>query len=246
MTGCCPPDLVTELTARAEAAGQRAPRIERLTLAGRDFWVKRVERPGLRMRLQKGDPRRGFEAERRALHRLRAAGAPVPPICAEGPTFFVTPDCGGIVAMVQRTNPDPAARSAALRAAGQALGRLHALGFSHGRPSPKDMCLKDGVVTLVDFENHRTRLDSPKGQARDLVVFVFNTLTNALEDGPEVHDALTGYSETAPPDIWPLAQAWCRRMAWADWLTRPIQRLPEGRAREFKAIPRTLALFRDG
>ncbi|MCB1364565.1 MAG: hypothetical protein KDK02_10605 [Rhodobacteraceae bacterium] len=247
MTSDCPPELIAELAAHARAAGADAPRIERLDLAGRVFWVKRVERPGLRMRLQKGEPRRAFEAERQALRVLYAAGAPVPPVCAEGPDFFVTPDCGRIVAMIQRLSGDRAERAAALREAGRALGRLHALGFSHGRPSPKDMCMQDGRVTLVDFENFRPRLNTPEGHARDLVVFVFNVLVNAPDDAPEVRDALAGHGETAPPEIWPLARAWCRRMAWAGWLTWPVRRLSgTGRAREFKAVPRTLALFGEG
>ncbi|MFV0513355.1 MAG: phosphotransferase [Jhaorihella sp.] len=247
MTADCPPELIAGLTEQAQAGGADTPRIERLELAGRVFWVKRVERPGLRMRVQKGDPRRALGAERRALHVLHAAGAPVPPVCAEGPGFFVTPDCGRSVAMIQRGGGDPAGRAAALREAGRTLGRLHALGFSHGRPSPKDMCLHEGRVTLVDFENFRPRLNTPEGHARDLVVFVFNVLVNAPDDAPEVHDALAGHGETAPPGIRPLASAWCRRMAWAGWLTWPVRRFSgAGRAREFKAIPRTLALFRDG
>ena len=107
--------------------------------------------------------------------------------------------------------------------------------------------MQDGRVTLVDFENFRPRLNTPEGHARDLVVFVFNVLVNAPDDAPEVRDALAGHGETAPPEIWPLARAWCRRMAWAGWLTWPVRRLSgTGRAREFKAVPRTLALFGEG
>lgn len=244
MADFCPSEMLAQLRAQVEAAPPDRPRIERIDLGGRSFWIKRVERPSWRMRLQKGNPRKGFEAERLALHDLGAAGAPVPPIWLEGRDYLVVPDCGRAVAAVLRHDPDPAARAAALRAAGRALGRLHALGFSHGRPSPKDMCLTGGAVTLIDFERYRRRLNTPDGHARDLVVFAFNTLVNALDDGPEVHDALAGHAETAPPGIWPLAQTWCRRMAWAKWLSRAAELRPEDRAREIRAIPRTLELFR--
>ena len=40
---------------------------------GRRFWLKRVERMGLVLRLQKGDPKERFEAERQGLHVLGAA-----------------------------------------------------------------------------------------------------------------------------------------------------------------------------
>ena len=244
MLPTCPPDLTDALEARVRELDPQGPHIRRIEVGGRAFWVKRAERPGLRMRLQKGSPARAFAAERQALHELNAAGAPVPPVCLEGADFVVVPDCGSIVAAVQRGEPDPGVRAAVLREAGRTLGRLHALGFSHGRPSPKDMCLAGGTVTLIDFERYRTRLNRPSGHARDLVVFAFNVLVNALDDGPEVADALAGYRETAPGEIWPLAQALARRLAWVDWLTRPVQRL-EGRAREFKAIPRTRDLFRE-
>jgi tRNA A-37 threonylcarbamoyl transferase component Bud32 len=237
--------MIDALQARVRGLDPAGPHIRRIEVGGQAFWVKRAERPTLRMRVQKGSPARAFAAERQALRELNAAGAPVPPLCLEGADFVVVPDCGVVVATVLRSDPDPLVRAAALFEAGRALGRLHGLGFSHGRPSPKDMCLMDGTVTLIDFERYRTRLNRPRGHARDLVVFAFNVLVNALDDGPEVADALAGYRETAPDTIWPLAQAMARRMAWADWLTRPVQRL-EGRAREFKAIPRTRALFLDG
>lgn len=238
----CPPAVLDALSDRGAAPG---PHIERLELEGGIYWIKRPERPGLRMRIQKGDPIRAFETDRQALHRLGAAGAPVPPILAEGPDWYAMPDCGGSIGLLQRVSPDAAERAEAVRLAGRALGRLHRLGFSHGRPSTKDMCLRDGVVTLIDFERFRDGLNTPRGQARDLVVFAFNVLANAAGDGPEIAAALQGYRETGPLETWPLARAWCRRMVWVDWLTKPVQMRPGRKGREFKLIPRTLALFRD-
>jgi len=93
--GAPPRPAPAELAALAEGARGAAPaRVWRIEAAGQAFWVKTEERPSLRMRLQMGDPRRAFAAERQAMKALAAAGLPVPAILAEGEDFFVTPDCG--------------------------------------------------------------------------------------------------------------------------------------------------------
>ncbi|SFM74335.1 phosphotransferase [Shimia aestuarii] len=230
----------------AEARGATgAPRIERVELEGRVYWIKRPEVLSWRYRLQKGDPRAAFERERRAFHEMNAVNAPVPRIQAEGPDFLVLPDCGTDLRRRFRDEDDDGKRKALLCDAAQALGRFHTLGFTHGRPSPKDMCLaKDGIL-MLDFERYREENNTPRGHARDLVVFAFNVIAYSPRAKQDLPEAMQTYRENAPDGTWELAQEWLARLRWVSWLAIPGQWRRGKKGKEFKAVPQLFELFRD-
>lgn len=238
------PDPQDLARAVVRARPDPAPRVWRLAHGGRDWWVKERERANLRMRLQKAIGANGFEAERDALRALSARGAPVPPIAAEGPDFFVLPDCGVTLDRVLAA-PDrpPEQRAAILRDAGRALARLHGMGISHGRPSLKDMCWRDGAVSFIDLEYYSPANDTLRGHGRDLVLFAYNAIVVGRGVTPELEAALAAYRAADTNGVWQAALEWCRRLRWAHWATWPVQQRREGKAREFKAIPQTMRLF---
>ena len=241
-----PKSVESALCALAEARGQEgAPRIERVELDGKGYWIKRPERLSWRYRLQKGDPRAAFERERTAFHVMTAANAPVPRLQAEGPDFMVLPDCGMDLRKRLRFEDDAEKRRAMLCAAARCLGAFHSLGFCHGRPSPKDMCLGDDGVLLLDFERYRENNNTPQGFARDLVVFVFNVIAYSPKAQHALPEALEIYRSVAPAGTWELAQQWCRRRRWAKWVTAPARWRPGKKGKEFKALPQLLEIFRD-
>ncbi|SMP04769.1 hypothetical protein [Shimia sagamensis] len=233
-------DLRELLESRARQDG---PRVERIDVDNHVFWIKRVEQLDLRYRLQKGDPRKAFERERLAYHEMNAAMAPVPKLVAEGHDFLVLPDCGLDLRKLLERQEDTTKRDQMLLDASVMLANFHKLGFAHGRPSPKDMCQVDGQMLLLDFERYKHQNNTPVGQARDLVVFAFNVAAHSPEMRGVLPDAMAAYRAVADQAIWPLAQRWCRWFRWADWATKPLQRRPKGRSREFKAIPVVLDLF---
>ncbi|WP_197917745.1 hypothetical protein [Thiosulfatihalobacter marinus] len=239
-----PPSVEEELRMLAESHGRGpAPRIERIEIGSRAFWIKRPERLNWRFRLQKGNPRAAFERERIALREMNAARAPVPDLCAEGADYIVLPDCGTDLRHLLHFEDDTMRRRALLLDAAGTLGRFHALGFSHGRPSPKDMCLSENGFVLLDFERYRHRNNTLRGHARDLVVFAFNVLAHSPNATEALPDALAAYRERAPAGTWELAQQWCGRMRWAEWVTKPVQWRRGKHGREFKAIPHLFDLF---
>lgn len=233
-------ELRLQVQQRAQKSG---PRVERIEVGGRFFWIKRVEQLGLRYRLQKGDPRKAFERERLAYQDMNAAGAPVPLMVADGADFLVLPDCGADLRHRFGHERDPAQRQYLLLKAVECLIAFHGAGFAHGRPSPKDMCLVHDQVLLLDFERYMPSHNTPKGQARDLVVFAHNVAAHSPAARDGLRDAMAVYRESASAEVWPLAQQWCRRMRWADWVTKPIQMRPGKGSKEFKAIPIVMDLF---
>ncbi|MEZ5798606.1 MAG: hypothetical protein R3D63_14680 [Paracoccaceae bacterium] len=140
-----------------KALAEPPQRVRRLHLPdGRQVWLKRVERLAGAMRLQKGDPVRAFEAERRGLHALADRGLPVAGLLAEGDDWFVMQDAGPILPQVVADAPeDEALRAFAV--AGRALGRLHWAGLVHGRPAVRDICWDGQEARFIDLERFRRR-----------------------------------------------------------------------------------------
>ncbi|MGR3635620.1 MAG: hypothetical protein ACU0BK_06795 [Shimia sp.] len=225
---------------RAREAG---PRVERMETQSGVFWIKRPEQLSLRYRLQKGDPRKAFERERLGFHDLNEVHGPAPTLVAEGTDYIVLPDCGPNLRYRLRTEPDAAVCRSLLLDAAASLGQLHALGFAHGRPSPKDMCRRDDQEVLLDFERYDRRNNSLKGQARDLVIWAFNVAADSPHMRGDLTEALEVHGDLAPAGLRAAAEQLCRRLVWANWLTKPIQMRPGSKGREFKAIPVVLDLF---
>lgn len=239
------PALAQALEACATAPD--APRIQPLDHAGRRYWVKRVEVLPLRWRLQKGNPARGFQRERAALHKLAALGAPVPPVIAEGPDWFALPDCGETLESILATQDHPA-RPDAFAAAGAALAGLHGLGIAHGRPHPRDLCWDGARIWFLDFERGGRTGAKPRHRAFDVMQFVLALYSLTLAEAPEVEAFCAAYRAADISGGWDAATRWCRRLRWLDPLTRPIQRHERDhkqyrRYKEWQALPLTLARF---
>ncbi|WP_099827173.1 phosphotransferase [Oceaniglobus indicus] len=237
--------MTTDLSAPiATALAGNPARVQRLEIAGQTIWIKRRESLSPLRRLQKGNAARAFEAERHALHHLAALDLPVPRILDEGPDHIALADSGTALDRILLDGiGSDAARLTIFAAAGRALADLHRHGISHGRPALKDICWDGTRITFLDFERYAEHRNTPKGHAMDVVMFVFNGFATGRGTTPEMARAIEAYRAHDPGGLWTLAQAWCARMGWIDTLTRPLQARPGTKAREFKAIPLTLAAF---
>jgi tRNA A-37 threonylcarbamoyl transferase component Bud32 len=235
-----PSPPLLDIAAAAEAALRAHPaRVQRIEVAGRGYWVKAQERLDLKLWLQKGNAARALGAERSALAILGKAGAPVPQVVAEGEGWFVTPDLGpSLTRLLKEGAPD---RVQAFRAAGAALTEFHRRGLSHGRPSIKDICWDGTTATFIDFERFAHKRNTLAGHAQDVVILLFSALAETGHPCPETDALAEGYRGADPGGIWERAKQLCRRLAFMDLLTRPIQLLPK--SREFRAIPLTLKAF---
>ena len=222
-----------------------AGRVERTVVSGQAGWVKRVERVGLRLRLQKGDPRRLFEAERRAYLSLQDAQLPFPKVLAEGRDHFVLADAGPTLrSLLRAAGPEAPEVRTALIAAATALARLHGAGYSHGRPNLCDICWRDGQITFIDLENYNPRYNTPGGHVWDLLIFLFDLCAETGQLDAAVLAARDAYREADTQGIWRMAVRRMRLMRplWAGLavLTRPLRH-----KRDFRAIRVFAALFRD-
>ena len=204
------------------------PRIERVEKNGRTLWIKRAERLTWRMRLQKGDPKAAFEAERTAHHRYIDLNLPVPRIVEEGPDFFMTEDAGPTLRhLLWSESPEFVP---ALTAAGAALARFHGAGVTHGRPNLKDICWEESRVTFLDLER------AGRGTADlDLLVFLFSVTSDSHGDRAAFRTAREAYLASGEQAVWQAAQARIRRLRPLARLLAPVAWV-QPRNREFRAV----------
>jgi hypothetical protein len=204
-----------ELVLAALAARQL--RVQMLDLPdGQRFWVKRQERLHWRLRLQKGDPRKAFDAERHGLQVLADAGLPVAKIVLQGPDYLVLPDAGRTLHAFQR---DPSVSIDELRRAfaggALSLARLLQSGFMHGRPAVRDICWDGRTARFIDLERFRMDRRGAYYQAMDVVMFV-QTIATVRHEFPErgavaMDAALTTYRAHGPE---PTLHALRRMIPW--------------------------------
>ncbi|SOB94846.1 hypothetical protein SAMN05877831_101658 [Rhodobacter maris] len=216
-------------------------------MSGQPGWRKRVEDVGLRLRLQKGDPRQLFEAERQAYLSLQGKHLPFPRLLDSRPGEFVLADAGpSVKAIILREGAHSVPGQAAIVAAAEALARLHRAGYSHGRPSLRDICYQDGTITFIDLEKYRPDHNNPSGHVWDLLIFFFDICIATGRLDETVLAARDAYRAADSRGIWARAERKMRhlRPVWA--LLRPLTWRWLSHHRDFRAIAPLCALFSRG
>lgn len=226
-------------TALGQALSEAPERVRRVSAGGRAVWLKQVEQLSLRWRIQKGDTRRAFEADRNALHILHNMGLPVPAVVAEGPDFFATSEVGTPISALIQARPDRAELTAVLYAAGQSLGRLHSAGVVHGRPKVRDICWDGQAARLIDFERYRQDRRSKSLLAQDMMVLLHSVFTLRPGGQALAAAALEGWQSAAPPDLPQALLARARGLSWLQAPARLALKLRPG-SKELGALPATL------
>lgn len=211
-----------------EATRRSGPRVERLSAPNGDvYWLKRIEKLSIRLRLQKGDPRRSLDAERQALHVLGDAHLPVPELVTEGRDFLILPDLGpSLQTLLLSGSPDTLS---GFTAAGTALAELHQAGFSHGRPALRDMCWDGRALRIIDFERFESGRASSLRRALDLVLFVHSYFQRQPVSGPEIDGFLKTYLAAAPVEVVASARRLMRGVMPLGTLSRGLMRLRASR-----------------
>lgn len=225
MTTSVTPDAATLLD-KARALPPR--RVQSMSVDGADYWVKRPEKLGLRLRLQKGDSAHAFRAELAQIKRFAALGAPVPRILAEAPGVVVLEDVGLPLSywLAQTSEAD---HKPALTRAAQALAQLHSSGLSHGRPRLRDICW-DGVrISFLDLEAG-ARVKAPRWRrARDLLVFLHSLFQSGQPVSGLLPDIITSYQQADQAGILPLARRLARQARPLRAVIAPVLRRDQRR-----------------
>lgn len=219
-------------------------RIERVLVDDQAGWRKRVEEVGLRLRIQKGDPRRLFEAERQAYLSLQGKNLPFARILTSGPEDFVIADAGpSLRTILKREGVHSVTGQAALVAAAEALARLHRAGYTHGRPSLRDICYQDGTITFIDLEKYSPRHNNLSGHVWDVLIFFFDICIVTGQLDAAVLAARDAYRAADHHGVWARAQARMRHLRPVWMLLRPLTWRWLTNHRDFRAIAPFCTLF---
>lgn len=222
-----PPGLDEALRAALTAEPLRILAID---CGGARYWLKRPETYAhWYRRVQKGDPRRALEADRRGLEAMAARGLPAPRLLAAGPDYLLLEDGGRPVSALLRDPEVPAeTRVRAIRDAARALAAVHRTGLSHGRPKARDILwTPDRGAVLTDFETFRENAGAAR-IGRDVVVFLHSVLDVRRGRDGCFDAAATSYRAAAPDSAWQAAKRTLRRTAWLLPLARLVLLLSPG------------------
>lgn len=181
---------------------------------GRLLWLKRVEKLSWLRRLQKGDPVASFRAERQAIDAMVAIGQPVPVVLLDGPEFIVMADAGkSLFNLLSQGLLEDAEAHHAFAEIGRVLGRLHSLGYAHGRPVIRDFCWDGTKITMIDLERFEVRTRRHRTLALDLVIFAqgwFSRTGSGSNDAALLDAAFDAYRREAPEGPWQAIGKWTR------------------------------------
>ncbi|MFD2236258.1 hypothetical protein [Aureimonas populi] len=246
MTDPAPSSPVHDSHALLALARGGARRVERIELAGRAYWAKRpgtaeggrwhaaqallsrtLPLPILRPTVSRGgDAAAGGEAQR--IEAFRRAGFHVPDIAARAPGLLILSDIGPNLGTV-RQHLSAEAFGQVLRMAAETLGRAHAAGLVHGRPSLRDLTYDGRAIGFLDFEEDpRAVMPLASAQARDLWLFFCQLAAAGVR--PEAQGAaLVAYRPFLTPEVQAALRPLLTLVAGAGRLVMPLARPFAGR-----------------
>lgn len=208
------PDLSDEtLRALRTRAGAPGPRVEPVEVEGRTVWIKRAggpqatrwhrlqaflarvaPHPMLRVTVDEGGPA-SIARERARIEAFRAAGFLVPDLVLDLPDALVLSDLGPNLGQMHKR--DAPAFRALLPAIGDTLGRVHASGLVHGRPSRRDLVTRAGTIGFLDFEEDPAKaMPIAVAQGRDVWLLFVDLARGGLDD-----DALRATFDAYAPHL---------------------------------------------
>lgn len=240
-----------------------ARRIERVEMSFGAVWVKRYDTecprlwtktqgllarlfrlPFLRPSLQR-DRQAMVDREVRRIAAFAAKGLPVPRVLYRSGSALVLSDAGPTIhaRLAALKTDDPVRHDDLLVTCAADLGVLHAMGFCHGRPHPRDLFLQEGRVGFMDFEEEpEAVMPVATAQARDLWLLFLHLVPRAIEGEETAGRAFAAWAGTAPSSA--IAEL-CLLVAFLAkflWLTRLIGRVHMGSdLRRFLAATRYLS-----
>jgi tRNA A-37 threonylcarbamoyl transferase component Bud32 len=197
-------------------------RIVRGQISGHTVWVKRYDAhrrpvgkllhevisPVLPSAVLKASPRAGAnklaQREERKTELFRAAGFHAPKVLyREGALLVLSHEGPSLESLLDelRRKGDSAAHDRLLVACAVTLARLHAAGLCHGRPHKRDILVKDGIWSFIDFEEEpEAVMPLTAAQARDVWLLFFQITHAALN--PETPGlAFAAYRQAAPDGV---------------------------------------------
>lgn len=140
-----------------------------------------------------------YEAER--LRSFSVKNIPVPNVLAVTEHFMLTEDVGLQLQNYLYTLTDAQEIQQRLTQAISTVRDMHQAGLCHGRPSLRDMTIKNGIISLIDLEENPLQvMQLAQAQARDIWLFLNSAARFCDDDVRLLKDLFHAYRTDISPD----------------------------------------------
>ncbi|MCC5792950.1 MAG: hypothetical protein JJT82_10145 [Legionellaceae bacterium] len=210
---------VNDLVAHVESILQDKPSVFRIEYEHQFYWVKRrpfskrklwhslqnlcaslLRKPILKSTVNLGGAKSIlYEAER--LTTLAHLGIAVVTLVGQGKDYLITRDSGMSLKSWLQECHIPAMRHACMKQSIDLLRTLHQSGQYHGRPSPKDIVVRETLLYWLDLEeNPLDKMSLAQAQARDFWLLMFS-LSRHITDASEMSILCQYYLQESDPAV---------------------------------------------
>ena len=194
---------------------------------GQKYWLKQKDTSSFIKRLLFRNASKSLINEKIVLKKLLKQGLPVPDIIDFGEDYLILSDVGdAIVNIIEpintyysknhpkfHINGNPS-KEKILTKASIGLAMFHKKGYSHGRPSIKDICLKNNKIYFIDFEENKDNKDIINQQIRDLIIFIHCLYRFFGIKHKSINLIINAYRLNGGEEIWQISKNKIQKWLW--------------------------------
>ncbi|MDA9155823.1 hypothetical protein N9N95_02570 [Methylophilaceae bacterium] len=198
---------------------------------GQMYWLKQKEPPSLIKSLLMKNASKSLVKEKTVLKKLSKQGVLVPEVINFGEDYLVLSDVGdAIINIIEKrhayypnnhpkfhVNGTPS-KEKILTKASIALAKLHKIGYAHGRPSIKDICLKNNKIYFIDFEENQLDKNINKQQMRDLLIFIHSLYRFFGIKNESIKKIIKTYQKNGGDKVWARTNKKMQTWIWLRYL----------------------------
>jgi len=198
---------------------------------GKKYWLKQKEPPSLIKHLLMRNASKSLIKEKTVLKKLAKQGIPVPNVIDFGEDYLVLSDVGdAVINIIEKRhtyysnnhpkfylNGNPL-KEKILTKASAALAKLHKMGYAHGRPSIKDICLKNNKIYFIDFEENQLGKNIHKQQMRDLLIFIHSLYRFFGIKNESIKKIIKIYQKNGGGKVWTRTNKKMQTWTWLRYL----------------------------
>ena len=186
---------------------------------GKRYWLKQTESSSIVKYLLMMDSSANLKKEKLVLKKFTQLKIPVPTVVDSGESYLVLSDVGdNILYLLENKNLTHSEKLKVLIKTSTALAKLHEKGYSHGRPSIKDICLKNNKIYFIDFEENQLGKNINQQQIRDLLIFIHSLYRFFGINNESIKKIIKAYKQNGGDKVWARTKKKMQTWIWLRYL----------------------------
>ena len=186
---------------------------------GERYWLKQTESSSIIKFLLMKDSSTNLNKEKLVLQKFIKLKIPVPNVVDSGNDYLVLSDVGdNILCLLENKKLDHSEKQKILIKTSTALAKLHEKLCSHGRPSIKDICLKNNKIYFIDFEEFQLSKNIKKQQMRDLLIFIHSLYRFFGINNESIKKIIKAYQQNGGEKVWVMTNKKIQTWLWLRYI----------------------------